>query len=317
MESSIDEDGYVTFFTVEDIDEQTTEEVAAKKTYNEWIKDGNKFYPAKDTKLCTHLEPGHYSVGRVDGRYFAIKKDVNTDSIYRLPSTLVTDLVDEISTFWEKKDLFEKHGITHKRGIMLAGEPGNGKTSIISQITEDVIKRGGIVFSLKSIGELNLILDLVHDHLRYIEPDTPIVTVIEDIDNIVNQNESVLLNFLDGEDQFQHNVVVATTNRLAELNDLLLRPSRFDRIIIIESPTPEVREFFLSKKGIEGEDLKRWVDSTEGKSMADLKELFISVVLLGNTLEEALQSLEEDKKHISNKTFQKKAKSTGFNLGNK
>jgi len=298
-------------------EEEGSEEPKEKVKYNEWINDGDQYFPAKDTKICKRLDPGHYSIKLSNNQFSCVKKKVSTDEIYVLPNDIVNVLVKGISTFWDNKDLFAQYGITHKRGVMLAGDPGNGKTSIIHQLTEEVIARGGIVFSVKSISELNFLLDFVHAFLREIEPDTPIMTVIEDIDSLVSTNESLLLNFLDGEDQFEHNVVVATTNRLHELNDLLMRPSRFDETFIIESPSSEVREVFLIKKGVSSDEIAEWVDKSKGLSMAELKELFVAVKLLGKTLSDAVDQMKAKAKHVSNKTFQRKPETTGFSFNKK
>ena len=287
---------------------------------NEWLKVGNQYHPSRDAKIRKVLTPGFYSIGYSQGKYFGIEESLNLDEIYKMPSTVIDRLVNEIDTFWDKKDLFKINKVTHKRGVLLVGKAGTGKSSLINLLSKQIIERKGIVFHVANAGELSMLISFVHQDLRKIQPDTPIVTVIEDIDNIVNQDEHLLLSFLDGEDQIEHNVVVGTSNRIQELNDLIMRPSRFDWVIEIDNPNAENRRFYFTKKGIEGEELDTWTEASEGMSMAHLKEMFISVKLLGNDFDETVDKLKDQDSMVHNITFQPKTSkknSLGFAISNK
>ncbi len=288
------------------------EEEIKKHKYNEWIKIDNQYHPARDSKIYKSLEPGYYGVIYANNNYLAVAEEIDSDELFELPNTVVNDVVDEIASFLDKAELFHTHKVVHKRGIMFNGTPGCGKTSLVNFIAKGVIARGGYVFRIRTINDLNSYTDFIHTVLRIIEPDSPIVTVIEDIDKLAEQNESVLSNFLDGDDQFEHNLIIATTNRIHELNDLMLRPSRFDWIITIEPPTTEVRQFYFDKKGVSGDELTEWVKETDGMTMADLKEVFIAVKLLDNNLDATVKKLKDQKKHITNSTFQPARKKIGF-----
>jgi GTPase SAR1 family protein len=295
-----------------DGEEEDDEEELKRPKYNEWIKIENEYHPARDSKILKCLEPGYFGAVYANGAYKAVSEEIDADELFDLPNDIVEDVVNEIESFLDKAELFRKYKIVHKRGVMLNGVPGCGKTSLINRIAKKVIARGGYVFRIRNMNELNTYCDFIHSVLRVINPDAPIITVMEDIDSLAEQNESILSNFLDGDDQFDHNLILATTNRIHQMNDLMLRPSRFDWIITIETPTPEVREFYFLKKGVEEDEVKDWVKVSEGMTMADLKELFIAVKLLDNDLTKTVEKLKNQKKHVANSTFQPKPNRIGF-----
>lgn len=123
---------------------------------------------------------------------------------------------------------------------------------------------------------------------------------MEDIDSIIETNsESEVLNVLDGVNQIDKVVFLATTNYPERLGDRIInRPSRFDKRFKIGHPNAESRriyfEFIIGGKEKVEElkiDLERWVNDTEEFSIAHLKELFVAVVILGDSYEDAIETL--------------------------
>lgn len=274
---------------------------------NEWIEtpEGH-FFPAKDTKIRKKLPPGMFIVNVQQGKYFLSKDTINTDELYRMPNDGIESILAENDKFWKKADLFEEKGIAHKRGMMLHGSPGCGKTSTINILAQDVVKRGGLVFRIKTTNDLKALINFIHGYLRDIEPETPIIVIVENIDKLVDQDESLVLEWLSGDDEFNHCVVIATTNRFQECNDLLLRPSRFDYFLEMDNSSKDERSFYLSKKGINDELLEKWISATQGFTMAQLKELYIAVELLDNDFDQSIKRLkdqERDVKLFANKTI--------------
>ena len=280
---------------------------------NEWIEtvDGD-YFPAKNTKIKKKLPPGSYSIHTSQGKYFCSKVEPSTDDLYRMPNNKIEEILVEMDRFWDKAELFAEEGITHKRGIMFHGGPGCGKTSTISILETDVIKRGGIVFRIATINDLRAMIEFVHDYFRDIQPETPVVVVMEDIDSLVNASESIVLNYLNGADEFDHCINIATTNRIHECNDLLLRESRFDYIIELEPPNEEERRFYLSKKKLDEETLEKWVLASKGFSMAQLKELYIAVKLLDNDFDAVILKIGDHEKNVKISTFKPIKTTIGF-----
>ena len=256
--------------------------------------DGNKFYPSGAT--VGQITPGIYDiqVDNMKGIYFH-KLNVKTDGLLRFPETNSEAVIQEISKFWDREELFKKYNLNYKRGILLWGPAGSGKSSTIQLICEDVIKRDGVVFKFVSPG-------LFCDGLRIfreIQPHTPVVVLMEDIDSIIDSNnESDILNILDGVDQISKVVYLATSNYPERLGQRLLnRPSRFDKRYKMGHPKKESRLLYFNhlidpqtQKEYEI-DIKKWVKDTEDMSVAHLKELFITVCILGNSYEESIEVL--------------------------
>lgn len=132
------------------------------------------------------------------------------------------------------------------------------------------------------------------------------------IDKIIQSKESELLNILDGQSCIDHQLTLATTNRLDELNDLLLRPSRFDWLIEIQSPTEESRRVYLSSFGLTEDELELFVTKSKELSMAQLKELYVAVKLLDNDIDLVLKRLKDNKKTVVQTTFKPPQKPIGF-----
>lgn len=280
----------------------TAEENAANSQtsgYNQWaVHQGGKYTPTMPT--VTQLPAGFYELG-IDnqiGIYYE-KRKVDTDELFELPSDELQDIIQDIENFWERCDKYQEYGFLHKRGILLYGEPGAGKSGIIQLCTKHLIeKKNGIVISLSSGDQIDWYGKSIGS-FRSVEPDRPLIVILEDIDSIAgegNWSTSMLLNILDGIKQIDNVVYIATTNYPEQLEERITnRPSRFDRRYEILMPNAQVRESYfrskLTQEDLEKIKLSEWIKATEGFSMAHLRELVIAVVALGNTFEDTLARL--------------------------
>jgi SpoVK/Ycf46/Vps4 family AAA+-type ATPase len=148
--------------------------------------------------------------------------------------------------------------------------------------------------------------------MRRIEPERPIVVLLEDIDSITEKHsEHDVLAMLDGELQINNVVFIATTNYPEQLEDRIVnRPSRFDVVKQIGMPSAEARRQYLttmSKRLREDEEeLERWVACSNEYSVAHLKEMIIAVEALDQPLEEVTARLDKmrDSKPSSNDDFE-------------
>ena len=226
-----------------------------------------------------------------------------TDELYHLPSFEIQDILDDIKSFWDRKDKYRDYKFVHKRGILMYGEPGCGKSGIIQLIVNDLIKRDGIIINIKDQEEVERFLDFITT-FRNIEPNRPIIVILEDLDSIASENSystSKLLNILDGVKQIEGVVYIATTNYPEKLQERITnRPSRFDRRYKVELPNDEIRRSYIVNK-LKQEDLTNidvdlWVEKTKGMSLSHLKEVIISVIVMGRTFDETIETLEGMKK---------------------
>jgi len=255
-----------------------------------WVVEGDIIRPSTNISIQQKLSPGVYDVNiSRDYGIYCKKVNIKSDELIVFSDSIVTNLIQEINLFWDKKDLYKDNKLIHKRGILLEGYPGTGKTSIISLLAEEIIKRNGIVFNISSANNLSIYIDFITNSFRLIEPETPIISIIEDIDKF--GGEDTLLYFLDGKNNIDHHVVIATTNNTQDIPDAFLRPSRIDLRIEIPLPSEKIRREFFSKKNLNEEEVNILVEKTDELSLADLKEIYITTFLLGYTIEESLEKV--------------------------
>jgi len=257
---------------------------------NQWGTVGARIFKAFSV---THekLPPGCYgvTVDRHDDRPIFVGRYIKIDKIMRFKGELADKFLNEIDDFWKKEDSFKKHGFLHRRGYMLYGAQGVGKSSIVWQVMKDVVDRGGIVLICDNPDFFTQGLK----NLRQVEPKRPIVCVFEDIDAIIKKyGDTELLSILDGDSQIDRVINIATTN-YPELLDrrIINRPRRFDRIYKILPPSEKVRVAFLKAKLPKTENLNEWVKKTKGLSFAALAESLISVLCLDNKLDDVVEVL--------------------------
>ena len=236
------------------------------------------------------------------------KQPFKTDELYHLPSPEITDILQDIDNFWNRVDKYKQYNFVHKRGILMYGDPGCGKSGIIQLISQKLIERDGIVINVKDEDDVDKFTSFIGT-FRKVEPNRPIVVLLEDIDSIASENRyqtARLLNILDGVKQIEGVVYIATTNYPEKLQERITnRPSRFDRRYYIAPPSEEVRKAYLQNKIGKSKmkiDIAQWVKDTEGLSMSHLKELFISVVVLDNDYGSAIDHLKGLKKAPRNKS---------------
>ena len=275
------------------------------ENYSMWIFDGKEYTPSLKLKIKKTLPKGIYKIDYEEGKYFIGQIKNNTDEIYKLSNKIVNTILTEIDDFWNKKDLYEKHHILHKRGLLLEGPAGNSKTSTINLIIENILNNDGLIFIVRSLREFNLLCDFL-PIFRQIEPNRNVITIIEDIDQLIDMGGGFdinILDFLDGKNSINHHLVIMTSNNTTRLSEALLRPSRIDVRFVLELPNKQTRYEYLEKKGINKDKLNEYAEKTDGMTFAQLKELFISTEILNKDIDTAINKIMhplETKDYLSN-----------------
>lgn len=261
-----------------------------------WVNDRGLFRPAGAT--IPQIPAGIYNL-RVDNNGWFFEPTVfNADALLRLPGLPIDLILGQIETFWDQADVFTACGLLHKRGILLYGAAGTGKSSIIKLLSSSIVERDGIVLIITQPDRTEMWVQ----GLRQIEPERPVLTIIEDIDVHMKDeySRSQMLAFLDGEAQVNHIVNLATTNYPDELDDTVAkRPGRFDLVIELKQPVREARETYLRsllKAQVTEEQLQHLTDVTAGLGLAHLRELVVATHCLGLDLEETLTRLRGNMK---------------------
>jgi SpoVK/Ycf46/Vps4 family AAA+-type ATPase len=272
-----------------------------------WIKRGtSKFTPSDNIVVVEELDPGAYKVSYdpYNDIYHANKMTIDNTSLIKIPQKEVDEVVDNVKDFYAKQEEFKKWNFPFKRGILLHGIPGGGKTSIISQIIEFVVNDlGGVAFVLSNEVDVSVYSKFYKEMYRKIEPTRLIVTVFEDIDGMT-RDETTLINVLDGLGDIGNVFNIGTTNYPEYLSDRIAnRPSRFDRKIEIKSLDAAGRRFFFENKilpdYLQKTRIDHWVEKTEGYTVAQLSEIVKSVFLLGCTFDEVITTLEGMKQKVT------------------
>jgi len=271
------------------------------------LKD-EEFAPAYIT--TPQVPSGVYEIvwNQSEQKYTLKKQPFKTDELYHLPSPEITDILEDIDSFWNRVDVYKKYNFVHKRGILMYGEPGCGKSGIIQLLSQLIMSRDGIVINIKDEDDVESFTRFIPT-FRKIEPNRPLVVILEDIDSIAGESRnqtSRLLNILDGVKQIENVVYIATTNYPEKLEERITnRPSRFDRRYRVELPNEEIREAYIKHKLSEDDlakiNIEEWLKRTEGMSLSHLKEVVVSTIVMGRSFEETMENLDGMKKRPTSK----------------
>jgi transitional endoplasmic reticulum ATPase len=186
---------------------------------------------------------------------------------------------------------FEKVGVRPPKGILLVGPPGGGKTLLAKAVATEseanfIAIRGPEIFS-KWVGESEKGIRKIFRKARQVAPS---IIFFDELDSLAPARgqwqgshvyESVLNQLLaemDGMEELRSVVVIAATNRPEIIDKALLRPGRFDRIIMVPPPDQEARVEILKVHTrdmplADDVDLEKIAKETEGYSGADLANL--------------------------------------------
>ncbi|KAF9028433.1 P-loop containing nucleoside triphosphate hydrolase protein [Hymenopellis radicata] len=217
-----------------------------------------------------------------------------------LKSDFKASLRKDIYGFFDSEAMYKELAIPWKRGIIMFGPPGNGKTISIKAIIKECDSKGLNPLYVKSfkswLGE-EFSMAEVFSKAREL---APCVMIIEDLDSLItDSNRSFFLNQLDGLEGNDGLLVIGTTNHLERLDPgLSSRPSRFDRKFLFDDPDREERKMYAkywqnklrSNKDLSFPDdlVEELATITNKFSFAYLKEVFVSSLVI-------LAGIEKDK----------------------
>jgi len=263
--------------------------------YTQYLKhqDGSIRFSGPVSKLKT-LPPAVYDVS-VDnfGNIYLETAETYTDELIALPNSPAEQIEKDVNSFLtaEVRSKFERYKLLYKRGLLMHGIPGTGKTSIVHLLMRKAIEKGMVVLLNP---EPYLVCSTI-DTIRKIEKaDRPLMVVWEEFEQCVENNEGDLLDLLDGVDQVNNIFFIATTNYLNMIPPRIRnRPSRFAEIIEIGTPNDDLRRAYISAKIHDDDDvdLDEWVAKTEGLTIDGIKDVIISVLVLDVPLEEAVAKI--------------------------
>lgn len=217
--------------------------------------------------------------------------DSSFDDVVGVPEAI--EEVSELVTFLKSPEVYRKAGAEIPHGVLLQGASGVGKTALARALAGEA----GVPFISASASEfIELFVGQGAKRVRKLfqtaqKYDSAII-FIDEIDAIGEkrgatadtgneeriQTLNQLLTEMDGFDNSDNIIVIAATNRGDTLDDALLRPGRFDRIITIDLPTKEGRAEILQHYAVnrpfaEPIDFMTLAAHTYGFSGAQLKSV--------------------------------------------
>ncbi len=195
-------------------------------------------------------------------------------------------------------EIFERMGITPPTGILLYGPPGTGKTLLAKAIANEskanfISIKGPEVMS-KWVGESE---KAVRELFKKAKQVSPTIVFLDEIDAIAPRRgaysgshvtESVvnqILTSIDGLESMEGVIIIGATNRPDILDTSLLRPGRFDRLLLVPAPDFEARKeiFEIHTKNMPLDkdiSLSELSDKTEGFTGADIEGLCREAAML-------------------------------------
>ncbi len=240
-------------------------------------------------KTVSTLPAGFYEVTSINGQPAVVGKTVVSDSLIDIDGTVADDFYSDMEMFLSTKDMYTAFELTHKRGYLVYGPPGSGKTSIGIMLARRFTRRAnGVVFFISDATALYNAVNI----MKTVEPGRPSMYLIEEADDLVNSAEC--LSILDGELSIRGAVFVAMTNCKEKLPPRIAnRPGRFDRVERVDCPPTAIQIEYLRRvmmrrpEGLQADLPQRIVAALSGipVSMAHLREAFISHVLMGTDLQ--------------------------------
>jgi len=205
-----------------------------------------------------------------------VKKKIIKEKLIFTEDSTIMEVMKDIDLFFKEEthNMYKKLQITYKRGVILYGEPGNGKSAMIREIIRILPRITKIVIN-PNINDMPKILSILIKSLN----GKRAIIIIEDIDSLINgRNRSEFLNILDGIDIQSGVYFIGTTNYPEHIDPAFMnRSGRFDRTYKIDNPSENIRRAFFQNRNI-GEllsEYKVYKDDSGSDTNKGVIELFV------------------------------------------
>lgn len=267
---------------------------AVAKTFSQYLSAG-------DDALVTPTDAGAHAATLAGAGYALVGTArwpgfgflpvrAETDALAVFADHPATRVLAEIDKFWALGERYAALGLQHRRGLLLHGAPGHGKTACLHLVRERLTAAGEVVIDATNADPW-MLREALHA-IREVEPERALTIVVEDVERWGAHGESELLALLDGQHSIGRCLLIASTNYRDQMSPRMLRPGRFDLHVEVGAPPAAGRLAYLTAKlaGIETtpEALAALVERTDGWSYSQLRELVIAYFAHGETLDGAV-----------------------------
>ena len=235
-------------------------------------------------------EDGHWEKDKTLFR--AVSKSSWDDVI--IDPAMKKDIIRDVDSFFGSRATYTQYNIPWKRGIILHGPPGCGKTISIKALMNSVRQRKVANLYVKSFKASGCQTDQASIRQIFIKARAvaPALLIFEDLDSLVTDElRSFFLNEVDGVEDNSGILIIGSTNHIDRLDtSITRRPSRFDRKFHFKAPSEAERRLYCEywqAKLLANEDIdfteevcRAVAEATESFTFAYLKELFVQTLLM-------------------------------------
>ena len=264
----------------------------SEKEYSHFYLHEGKYLPTgTEVNSVKALPPGCYQYHSNTKNEWFTPFELKFDEILDLPSPEYSFVTQQFSHFLtpKVKQQFKDFKFLYKRSVLLYGAWGTGKSIITNRIAEECVKKyNGIVLFATDATDVRNTIKIIEQT----QPETPLVVILEELDEILKAEERQMLVILDGAVQKNNIMFLATTNHIDKIPKRVLRPGRFSLVVEIKYPNEEARRmYFESKLGKNHERIGLYTLNTSGLSIDELKEVLISCEIFEQNLSETVSRI--------------------------